>query len=158
MAPDDTPALEDVAGRGLDHVVVRYGRAESVEEAARLRDVELHQVIKTLVVRRGDDDFVFVLVPGDRQIDWPKLRRHLEVSRLSLASRDEALAATGYRPGTITPFGSTRSWPVVMDASMDGLVSIGGGDHGVAVNLDADAARGALDAAVADVTRSSSDD
>jgi Aminoacyl-tRNA editing domain len=41
-------------------------------------------VVKTLVVRCGEDDFLFVLVPGDRVVSWPKLRALLGVSRLSL--------------------------------------------------------------------------
>jgi Cys-tRNA(Pro)/Cys-tRNA(Cys) deacylase len=40
------------------------------------------------VVRLGVGDDVFVLVPGGRQIDWPLLRAHFGVSRLS---RDASL-------------------------------------------------------------------
>jgi len=149
----DTPAVRAVAASGLAHEVMVYGSVANVEEAATARGVALHQVIKTIVVRRGEGDLLMVLVPGDRVIDWAKLRSVLGVSRMSLASADEAFAATGYRPGTITPFGSTTRLPVIADASMDGLASIGGGAHGVALNLDASALIAHFDAAVADVTR-----
>jgi Cys-tRNA(Pro)/Cys-tRNA(Cys) deacylase len=110
-------------------------------------------VVKTLVVRRGDDDYLFVLVPGDRVISWPKLRALLGVSRLSLPDAAQALAATGYERGTITPFGATRAWPVVADERLRGrTVTLGGGAHGVAVAVDADAAAIALDAPYADIT------
>ena len=56
----------------------------SLAEAAQARGVTPADVVKTLVVRRGDDDFLFVLVPGDRTISWPKLRALLGVSRLSM--------------------------------------------------------------------------
>jgi Cys-tRNA(Pro)/Cys-tRNA(Cys) deacylase len=106
-------------------------------------------------VRRGDDDFLFVLVPGPRQIDWPKLRAHLGVSRLSLPDADAAREVTGYERGTITPFGATRAWPVIADATVpaDGPVTVGGGRHGVSLRLDAADLLAALDAEVADVTR-----
>ncbi len=68
------------------------------------------------MIRRAADDYVFVLVPGGRQIDWPKLRAHLGVKRLSLPDADEARAATGYERGTITPFGASHAWPVIADA------------------------------------------
>jgi Cys-tRNA(Pro)/Cys-tRNA(Cys) deacylase len=151
----DTPALSAVRASGLTHEVVRYGRVNSVEEAAAARGVPVDRVIKTIVVRRGEDDLLMVLVPGDRVIDWARLRAVLGVSRLSLASADEALQATGYTPGTITPFGSKRDLPVLADASMGGLASIGGGAHGVAINLDAAVLIDHLGAEVADVTRSS---
>jgi prolyl-tRNA editing enzyme YbaK/EbsC (Cys-tRNA(Pro) deacylase) len=64
-----------------------------------------------------------------------------------------ALAATGYERGTITPFGATVAWPVVADERLLGReVTLGGGEHGVAVAVEADAVVAALDATVADVT------
>lgn len=149
----DTPATRAVAASGLAHDIVEYGRVSSVEEAAEARGVELRHVIKTIVVRRGEGDLLMVLVPGDRVIDWAKLRGVLGVSRLSLASAEEALAATGYTPGTITPFGSTTTLPVIADAAMSGLASIGGGAHGVAINVDAGELIVYLGARVADVTK-----
>ena len=68
---------------------------------------------------------------------------------------DVALAVTGYVRGTITPLGSTTSWPVVADARMTGPVSLGAGAHGVAVTVDAAELVAALGAVVADVTEPS---
>jgi Cys-tRNA(Pro)/Cys-tRNA(Cys) deacylase len=105
------------------------------------------------VLRRGEDDYLFVLVPGGRKLSWPKLRAVLGVSRLSLPDAEDALARTGYRRGTITPFGSTTAWPVVADASLVGKeISIGAGADGVTAVLLAEDAFAALDAVVVDVT------
>jgi Cys-tRNA(Pro) deacylase len=89
------------------------------------------------VVRRGEDDYVFVLVPGGRRFDWPKLRAHLGVRRLSLPDADEAKSVTGYERGAITPFGASRSWPVIVDAAAlaNDSVAIGGGARGVNLHL-----------------------
>jgi len=67
------------------------------------------QVVKPLVVRRGEDDYLFILVRGDRQISWPKLRALLGVTRLSMPNAETARDATGYERGTITPFGALRA-------------------------------------------------
>jgi Cys-tRNA(Pro) deacylase len=142
-------AAEDL---GLDHAVVRHGPVRSLAEAAAARGVEPRAVVKTIVVRLADDDYRFVLVPGDREIAWPKLRSLLGVNRLSMPSADVALEVTGYVRGTITPLGSTTAWPVVADASMTGRVSLGGGGHGVALTVDADDLVRVLAATVADVT------
>ncbi len=138
---------------GLEYALVEHGRVSSLAEAARARGVAVPDVVKTLVVRRGEDDYVFVLVPGDRVIAWPKLRMLLGVNRLSLPDADVAKAATGYQRGTITPFGSTMALPVVADERLRGRrISLGAGVPGAAVLVDADAAIGALRAMVADVT------
>ena len=111
--------------------------------------------MRTIVVRRGADDYVFVLVPGGRQIDWPKLRAHLGVSRISLPDKDEAREATGYERGAITPLGSSHAWPVIADPAVQAIdtVAIGGGKRGVNLHVNgADLVRH-LGAEVADVTR-----
>lgn len=146
-------ALDAVASLGLEHEVTRHGPVRSLAEAAQVRGLEPRDIVKTLVVRRGDDDFLLVLVPGDREISWPKLRALLGVSRLSMPPAEVAREATGYERGTITPFGATTAWPVIADATVTGRrVSLGAGAHGVAVTVDADAALAALGATVADVT------
>ena len=146
-------ALGAITASGLEHDVTRHGRVGSLEEAAAARGVAPRDIVKTLVVRRGEGDFLFVLVPGDREISWPKLRTHLGVNRMSMPDAATALEVTGYERGTITPFGSTTAWPVVADATMTGRrVSLGAGAHGVAVTVQADAALAALGADVADVT------
>ena len=72
---------------------------------------------------------------------------------MTMPTAAEALAATGYERGTITPFGSTRRWPVVADARVAGHpVSIGAGAHGVAATVDGSQMVLALGATVADVT------
>ena len=148
-----TPAIEAVRALGLEHAVTRHGRASSLEEAAAARGIEPRDLVKTIVVRRADNDYVFVLVPGDREFSWPKLRSLLGVSRLSMPDAATARDVTGYERGTITPFGSTRAWPVIADAAIAGRrISMGGGAHGVGITVDADAALAALGARVADVS------
>ena len=137
---------------GIPFVVIRHGPVRSLAEAAKARGVEPAAVVKTIVVRRGDDDFVFVLVPGDRTISWPKLRALLGERRLSMPDAAEAQAVTGYERGTITPFGSTTAWPVIADSRMTGAVTLGAGAHGVAVAVNAEDVIATLAATVADVT------
>ncbi|MGZ4630869.1 aminoacyl-tRNA deacylase, partial [Oryzihumus sp.] len=91
--------------------------------------------------------------PRDREISWPKLRALLGVNRLSMPDAAVAKEVTGYERGTITPFGSTRAWPVVADATVEGrTISLGAGAHGVAFTADGSDVIRVLDAQVADVT------
>lgn len=145
--------VEALRASGLDHRIVRHPPVNSLEEAAAARGVEPAAVIKTIVVRRAEDDYVFVLVPGDRTIAWPKLRTLLGVNRLSMPDATTARDVTGYERGTITPFGSARAWPVIADERVLGrTVSIGAGAFGVSATVDGDDLVKTLDATVADVT------
>jgi Cys-tRNA(Pro)/Cys-tRNA(Cys) deacylase len=146
-------ALAALDASGITYRVVRHGPVRSLAEAAQARGIEPRALLKSIVVRRADDDFLFVLVPGDREISWPKLRALLGVSRLSMPDAATALAVTGYERGTITPFGSLRTWPVVADESIAGQeISLGAGAHGVGVVAQADDVVRALGAQLADVT------
>jgi Cys-tRNA(Pro)/Cys-tRNA(Cys) deacylase len=150
----DTPALVDSRLIGTEYIVHRHGPVDSLEEAATLRGVEPSAIVKTIVVRKNEDDYAFILVPGDRVIDWPKLRDHLGQRRLSMPDADEAFAVTGYVRGTITPFGSTNPWPVTADEAIVGtIVSIGGGAPGVSLTMNGDSVIQMLGAEVADVTK-----
>ncbi len=134
---EDTPALMALAGSDLRYGVVRTERARSAQESADLQGVPLGALLRTIVVRRGEDDYLFVIVPAGRRFDWPKLREHLGVRRLTLPDAEEARAATGYERYTITPFGATRAWPVIVDNAAMGhdLVAIGGGGFGINLHL-----------------------
>ncbi len=151
-APGEAEAVAAMEAAGLAHTLTRHGRVGSLAEAAAARGVDPSALIKTIVVRRAEEDYLFVLVPGDRAISWPKLRALLGVSRLSLPDAATAREVTGYERGTITPFGALRGWPVVADERVRGTVSIGAGAHGVAATVDGAALVTALGAEVADVT------
>ena len=155
MSDDElTPAMRALRDGGVAFEPVRTERPSTAEESARLQGVELAQLLRSIIVRRGADDYVFVLVPGGRQIAWPKLRAYLGVSRLSLPDAEEAKEATGYERGAITPLGAIAPWPVIVDtaAADRDLVAIGGGAHGVNVHLDPRELVRFLGADVADVT------
>jgi Cys-tRNA(Pro) deacylase len=147
------PALSAVSAAGIAHRIVRHPRVRSVAEAAASQGIEVRDLVKSLVVRRAADQYLFVLVPGDRVISWPKLRDLLGVNRLSMPDAGTAKDVTGYDRGTITPFGSATPWPVIADERLRGrLISLGAGEGGVAIEVTADDAAKALDATFADVT------
>ena len=146
-------AASAIEAAGIEHRTVRHGRVSSLAEAAEARGVAVQDVVKTIVVRRADDDYVLVLVPGDRTISWPKLRTLLGVNRMSMPDAAVAKEVTGFERGTITPFGTLRPLPVVADERILGReVALGAGGHGIAVVASADAIVDALGADVADVT------
>jgi Cys-tRNA(Pro)/Cys-tRNA(Cys) deacylase len=135
-----TPAIAALEAAGVPFRVVRTEIARDAAESAGFQGIELGALLRSILVRRATDDYVFVLVPGGRRFDWPKLRAHLGTNRLSLPDAEEARAVTGYERGAITPFGALRAWPVIADASIEArpVVAIGGGARGVNVHLAPD--------------------
>ena len=143
------------AERGLEIELRERPAAKSLPEAAELLGIPPSGIVKTLVVKRSDDTFLFALVPGDRAISWPKLRAVVGVNKLQLPDPERALAATGYERGTIVPVGSTTDWPVFADERIVGeRIAMGAGAHGYSMFVQADDLMVAYDATVADISQS----
>ena len=143
----------DAASRGIAIEFLERPAVRSLEEAAGLLGISPGDIVKSLVVKRHDGTFLFALVPGDRQISWSKLRSVVGVNKLQLPAAEVALEATGYERGTITPLGSTTAWPVFVDERIAGRrVSMGAGEFGLSLFVDADALVAGLEATYADIS------
>ncbi|MCH6230523.1 YbaK/EbsC family protein [Microbacterium sp. CFH 31415] len=153
--PDPLDRVKDAASaRGLDIEIRERPAADSLAEAAEILGIAPAGIVKTLVVKRSDDTYLFALVPGDRAISWPKLRAVVGVNKLQLPDPQRALEATGYERGTIVPIGSTHDWPVYADEQMVGQrVAMGAGAHGYSLFVDADDLISAYGATVADISQ-----
>lgn len=128
--------------------------AESLNEAAELLGIPPAGIVKTLVVKRRDDTYLFALVPGDRAISWSKLRAVVGVNKLQLPDPERALAATGYERGTIVPIGSSHDWPLFADQRIVGQrIAMGAGAHGYSLFVEADDLISAYSATVADISQ-----
>ncbi|KZE89730.1 Proline--tRNA ligase [Microbacterium sp. TNHR37B] len=152
---DETTRVRDAAAaRGLDIELRERPAAKSLEEAAALIGIAPASIVKTLVVKRADDTYLFALIPGDRAISWPKLRAVVGVNKLQLPDPQRALEATGYERGTIVPIGSTTDWPVFADEAIVGeRIAMGAGAHGYSLFVDADELIASYRATVADISQ-----
>ena len=142
------------AARGLEIEIRERPVANSLPEAAAVLGIPPSGIVKTLVVKRSDDTFLFALIPGDRAISWPKLRAVVGVNKLQLPDPARALAATGYERGTIVPLGSTHDWPIYADSAIVGeRIAMGAGAHGYSMFVDADDLIAAYGVTVADISQ-----
>ena len=131
--PPASIALEKL---GVPHSVFRHtGPVSSLEQAAAERGESPEQVIRSILFRLGEEQYLMALVAGPGQIFWKQLRKFLGQSRLSMASEEEVLAVTGYRIGAVGPFGLPRPIRIVVDPGVlaQEEVSVGSGIRGIAI-------------------------
>ncbi len=144
---------------GISHrVFVHPGRVTSLEQAARERGQRPQQVVRSIVFRLSESEFLMALVAGPAQVSWKKLRKYLGRTRVTMATEDEVLENTGYRIGTVSPFGLRRPMRTLMDPGVLGEaeVSIGSGVAGTGIILSSAELRRALpDAEVVPLTEGS---
>jgi Cys-tRNA(Pro)/Cys-tRNA(Cys) deacylase len=143
-SPPVSLALEKL---GIPHRVFRHaGEVSSLEQAARERGQRPEQVLRSILFRIGEDEYLMALVAGPAQISWKALRSYLGQSRLTMASEAEVLEVTGYPIGAVSPFGTVRSLRVLVDPSVfdEEEISLGSGVRGTTVILKSDDLKRAL--------------
>ena len=129
---------------GIPHRVFLHEKpVHSLEEAATQRGQRPSQIVRSILFQVRDGEFVMVLMAGRAQIDWRKLRQIVKRSRVRMATDDEVLEVTGYKVGTVSPFGVknqacpelNRRVRVMIDASVlrEDEISIGSGIRSVAI-------------------------
>jgi Cys-tRNA(Pro)/Cys-tRNA(Cys) deacylase len=127
---ENPPASLALEKLGIPHKVFRHtGPVTSLEQAAQERGQRTGQVVRSILFRLSDEQFIMALVAGPAQISWKRLRQFLGQSRLTMATEDEVLKVTGYRIGTVSPFGLPQPIRILIDPGVmkEEEVSIGSG-------------------------------
>lgn len=131
-----TPATQTLDLLSVPYRVFKHPYPpESLEQAARERGQTPEQIIRSILFRYEKENFFLSLMAGPGQISWRKLRTHLGVSRVSMATEGEVLAVTGYAVGTVSPLGLPRPIRILADTSIfrPQEISFGSGVQGVAI-------------------------
>jgi len=153
---ENPPASLALEKLGVPHKIFRHETpVTSFEQAASDRGQRASQIVRSILFRIAEDEFIMALVAGPAQISWKILRKHLGRSRITMATEDEVLAVTGYRIGTVNPFGLPRQLKVLVDPGVTGEeeVSIGSGMRNAAIILkSADLLHALKDAEVVSLT------
>jgi Cys-tRNA(Pro)/Cys-tRNA(Cys) deacylase len=132
------PAVQTLSKFPISYRIVHHTNpVESLEQAAIERGQISGQIVRSILFRFGEGNYVMVLIAGPSQISWPKLRAYLGQSRLTLATEEEVLTTTGYRVGAVSPFGLPRPMRILADENLfiPAEISIGSGVRGTAILL-----------------------
>jgi len=125
----------------------------TVRDAAEFLGVDESSIVKTLIVR-ANDAYYAVILPGDRKLDFEKLKR-IVGSEPRLAKPDEVLTATGFPAGGVPPVALPESIRVIVDQGVleKEVVYGGGGEENCLLEFKPKEYVELLHPVVADVSR-----
>jgi len=135
---DKPPASIALEKLNIPHQVFEHkSPVMSFEQAASDRNQRPEQIVRSILFQVRPEEFVMVLMAGRDQVDWRKFRQLVKRSRVRMATEDEVLEVTGYRIGTVSPFGLKTAVKVLIDMSVlrEEEVSIGSGVRNMAIIL-----------------------
>ena len=121
MIPEKVRAVLDAHGLAAKEFAAG-STATSVLAAGQL-GVTVGQIAKSLLFVGKDGRFFMVVCPGDKRLSNPRLKAAAGV-KSRMASADEALAATGFGPGGVCPFGVDRGIALFIDRSLSAYDTI----------------------------------
>ena len=148
MSAQGTRAIDVARRAGVVHVVHEYahdaraslregGRGYALEAVEAL-GVDAARVFKTIVVT-VDGRLGLAIVPADAEVDLKAVADALGGRRASIAAPAGAEKATGYVLGGISPLGTRRALPTVLDLSAAGFptIHVSAGRRGLEIELAA---------------------
>ncbi|HET9651824.1 MAG TPA: YbaK/prolyl-tRNA synthetase associated domain-containing protein [Usitatibacter sp.] len=93
------------------------GRSDLV---ARIRGTAPGQGAKAMLCKSkdGSGKLVLAVLPGDRKLDFRKVAQAAGLGKVTLASADEAMQATGCAIGAIPPFTFSANIRLVVDPAL----------------------------------------
>ena len=125
-------------------------------ETARLLNVPLKQVFKTIVVKRdGKGKPILAVVPGSSEVDLKKMAKTISEKKLHLPTEREAEQLTGLQAGGISPLALlNKGFQVVLDSSAEAFseIHVSGGQRGLNICLPVQALIKLTNARIAPIT------
>ncbi len=128
-----TRALKELADNNFPYRVMTFeAREKSAEEVSRETGFPLAQVVKTLLVQGASKKYYLALCPGDSQLNLKALAKALNEKFIDMAKREDVPKVTGYFIGGVSPLGTHRPLPVMMEQSIQTMpeISISAGQWG----------------------------
>lgn len=114
-----TRALKELTEKKVSFRVLTFeAREKSAEEVTRETGYPLAQVVKTLLVQGVSKKYYLALCPGDKQVNLKALAKALDEKIVDMAKREDVTKITGYFIGGVSPLGTQRPLPVVMESSI----------------------------------------
>lgn len=135
---NSTPVTAALIAKQIPHRLFCHpGQVDTLEQAARERGQKPDQIVRSILFRLPNNEFVMVLIAGPDQISWPRLRGYLHTSRITVATPEEIKQQTGYTVGAVSPLGFTNPIRILIDQSVlkQNEISMGSGEQNTTVIL-----------------------
>jgi len=114
-----TRTLKELSQARIPYRVMSFeAKEKSAEEVARQTGFPLAQVVKTLLVQGASKKYYLALCPGDRQVNLKALARIAKEKIVEMARREDVPKITGYFIGGVSPLGTHRLLPVILESSI----------------------------------------
>ncbi|MFX0013114.1 MAG: aminoacyl-tRNA deacylase [Promethearchaeota archaeon] len=147
---------EYINDNGLNAEIISLQTStRTVDESVNALGCEPEEIIKTIIVVTNTNEFILVILQGNRKIKTRKVKKLLNVKDVKLASPKQVEKETGYKVGDVPPI--SINLPVILDElvlemSRDSKLYGGGGSSSKLISISVDELLDCTHPLIADVT------
>ncbi|MHB8072195.1 YbaK/EbsC family protein [Desulfosporosinus fructosivorans] len=105
-----------------DIEILTFGDTSTVAKAAEALGVTHGEIAKSLLFK-VKDDFVMILMAGDKRLDNRKFK-DLFKAKAKMPEAKEVVEVTGHPVGGVCPFGLHQSIPIYLDYSLQSYIHV----------------------------------
>ncbi len=141
--------------RNLWYRIVHKPETIHTADAADVTGIELHRITKNLVSITDRGEYVLLVAPGDRRVNFKAAAKALNFRRVRLVPFDQAEEISGYPPGGTPSIGHKTKMKVVVDESILKFKTVycGGGSQDKLLELKANDIIRLNNAVIAKITK-----
>ena len=118
--------------------ILKFEDTSTVSKAAEALGVTPGEIAKSLLFK-VKDDFIMVLMAGDKRLDNKKFKEIFH-TKAKMPESEEVSEATGHPVGGVCPFGLKRPIPIYLDLSLQAYTEVfpaaGASNTAIKLNLD----------------------
>lgn len=125
--------------KGIRYDVKEHPAAYTAQEIAGAQHIPGAKLLKSVIVKKSNGDFIMVVLPSTKLVDFDKLSALTKDKNLELASEDEFVKIfPDYELGAEPPFGNIYGLKVYADREIEenDKVFFNGGSHTEVVKMD----------------------
>lgn len=135
--------LETKVTKFLDKAKVKYKTLEhkvvyTAHDAAQTTKKKLNEIAKVVLVK-ADQEFVLIVLPGGKYVDFGGIKKALKAKKVAMASEKDITKYLKTKVGLLHPFGSEYNLKTLLDSGMAKakkmLASAGTYTHSVEIAL-----------------------
>ena len=113
--------------QNYEHEHLKHEHVHTSQDAAKIRGNTVEQAAKAIIMKakkNGEYMYIQFILSGSKKVDTKKMKKELELKKLSLASAEEVLKITGCTVGSVPPMGHLFNLKTYMDEHLLELETI----------------------------------
>ncbi|CAH0541421.1 aminoacyl-tRNA deacylase [Vibrio marisflavi] len=119
MNNQSTAITQYLDKQGIEYKILTQSKqTTSIKETAQQRGICPSRMVKSILLKDMDNNYLLACVPGDKVVDPKKVRAKLSCRRVTCVAAAQVYQITGFEVGTVTPLLLPDNITILFDVTL----------------------------------------